>query len=94
MSVENQAISRQEVYEDWQNDAACHGESLEKFFPEHENQRTTAAAKAICEQLCPVRAECLRHALRSKEPVGVWGGYSTRERNKLIKQATERRRAA
>ncbi|MEV7174880.1 WhiB family transcriptional regulator [Streptomyces sp. NPDC093224] len=37
------------------------------------------AAKEVC-ALCPVRAECLRHALSVQEPYGVWGGLSEEER--------------
>ena len=41
-----------------------------------------AQAKAICQQ-CPVIAECLDHALRVREPYGIWGGRSEDERAAL-----------
>jgi WhiB family redox-sensing transcriptional regulator len=36
-------------------------------------------AKAVCES-CPVRAECLNHAVRAGERYGVWGGLTSDER--------------
>ena len=43
-----------------------------------------AAAKAICKG-CEVRISCLSDALRRREPDGVWGGFTTAERNRLLK---------
>jgi WhiB family redox-sensing transcriptional regulator len=40
-------------------------------------------AKSIC-RVCPVIAQCLRHALRADEPYGVWGGRSAAERRELL----------
>ena len=42
-----------------------------------------AAAKAICRR-CPAINECLEHALRVREPYGVWGGLSEDERAYLL----------
>lgn len=39
-------------------------------------------AKAICRR-CPVAAECLSTALDRREPEGVWGGLSAKERAQL-----------
>jgi WhiB family redox-sensing transcriptional regulator len=36
-------------------------------------------AKTVCE-LCPVRADCLDHAIRVGERYGVWGGLTSDER--------------
>ena len=53
------------------------------------NERDTARsdradrAKAIC-RCCPVIAECLDHALRVREPYGVWGGHTEDERARLL----------
>jgi WhiB family redox-sensing transcriptional regulator len=35
-----------------------------------------------CNQ-CPVVKQCLEHALKVKEPYGVWGGLTTSERAAL-----------
>jgi WhiB family redox-sensing transcriptional regulator len=29
---------------------------------------------------CPVRIQCAEHALRVREPYGIWGGLSEEER--------------
>ncbi|MCX5195580.1 WhiB family transcriptional regulator [Streptomyces sp. NBC_00249] len=71
----------------WQSRAACRGQGPERFFhPEGERGDDRAArdraAKRVCEE-CPVRAQCLRHALRVREPYGVWGGLTEQERQAL-----------
>lgn len=40
-------------------------------------------AKDIC-SVCPVRLDCLRTALAWREPSGVWGGMTHRERQRLL----------
>ena len=39
---------------------------------------------------CPVRAQCLEHALAHDERFGVWGGTSERERRRLKAASTHR----
>ena len=49
--------------------------------------RTKAEAKVpkeICSE-CPVREECLEHALDNNEEYGVWGGTTELERRALKK---------
>ena len=73
---------------EWQRDAACRGMDSSLFF-HPPNERDTARAdraaraKAIC-RCCPVIAECLDHALRVREPYGVWGGHTEDERARLL----------
>ena len=72
-----------DVY-DWQFDGACREADPALFFsPESERgprrRARENAAKLYC-QRCPVLAECLQHALRVKEPYGVWGGLTPSER--------------
>ena len=43
------------------------------------------AAKAVC-AVCPVLAECARHALAVREPYGVWGGMSEDEREAIYQR--------
>jgi len=43
------------------------------------------AAQVLCCQLCPVRTECLAHALDNREPAGVWGGMTTYQRKLLTR---------
>lgn len=73
---------------DWQLDAACRGMDSSLFFhPPNERdaarENRAAGAKAICRG-CPVVAECLEHALRVREPYGVWGGRTEDERARLL----------
>ncbi|QES46897.1 transcription factor WhiB [Streptomyces venezuelae] len=71
----------------WQMQAACRGLGDQRFFHpagERGEARTARdrAAKRICAG-CPVRAECLRHALSVGETYGVWGGLTEEERRAL-----------
>lgn len=69
---------------DWQLDGTCRTASPETFFhPEGERgparRNRDAAAKALC-QACPVLQQCREHALRVREPYGVWGAMTEEER--------------
>jgi WhiB family redox-sensing transcriptional regulator len=73
---------------EWQRYGACRGRDSAQFFhPEGERgsarARREATAKLIC-QSCPVRVECAAHALGSREPYGVWGGFTESERLRLL----------
>jgi WhiB family redox-sensing transcriptional regulator len=73
---------------DWQLLGLCRGQDSGRFFhPDGERGasrgRREAAAKALC-QTCPVRAECAAHALSTREPYGVWGGFTEAERLRLL----------
>lgn len=70
----------------WQHQAKCLG-ATKAFFPPKEDRTpnedpTTSAAKAVCVG-CPVRLECLEHALVRNIRHGVWGGTSERERRQF-----------
>lgn len=72
----------------WQLQAACRDVNTSRFF-HPENERGSARdnrerrAKSIC-HTCPVMRQCRAHALKSREPYGVWGGLGERERRDLI----------
>lgn len=51
-----------------------------KYFYPYED-----TAKAICE-VCPVKQECLDHAMEVWEEWGIWGGLTFPERRKLRRQ--------
>ena len=73
----------------WRERGRCKGVELAVFYPEDEED-PAVEAKGICDT-CVVREACLEHALAVREKIGVWGGYTARERRRLIRQ---RRRAS
>lgn len=70
---------------EWRDLALCREADPDAWFPEPGN--SAHAAKRICRR-CPVRVECLTYALDTRQPDGVWGGKSERERHKLIARST------
>jgi WhiB family transcriptional regulator, redox-sensing transcriptional regulator len=77
---------------EWQLKAACRGENSGAFYPplrlelRRERRAREHVAKAICRE-CPVREECLEHALRFDERYGIWGGLTDVERRQLPRSA-------
>jgi WhiB family transcriptional regulator, redox-sensing transcriptional regulator len=67
---------------DWRADAACREVDVEAFFAVDEVSQQEALA--ICET-CPVRLECLEHAIAAREQYGVWGGMREQERKRLVR---------
>ena len=74
--------------EGWELSAACRklGET-EIFFPSR--GESCELAKSICKG-CPVREDCLEHALANGEKFGIWGGYSERDRRKMRRRRNPR----
>jgi WhiB family redox-sensing transcriptional regulator len=73
---------------DWQRLGLCRGRDSAQFFhPDGERGasrgRRETAAKNVC-RVCPVRAECAAQALATREPYGVWGGFTEGERLRLL----------
>jgi WhiB family redox-sensing transcriptional regulator len=69
----------------WSARAACRDAPPDLFFPvSHVGvaEEQISDAKKICAH-CPVRNDCLDHALRSGEPSGIWGGTTEHERRYL-----------
>lgn len=64
----------------WGADAACTGERYGLFYPPGKNPLEAAYAdgKAICEERCPVRYDCL--AAHLDTPDGCMGGTTPKER--------------
>jgi WhiB family transcriptional regulator, redox-sensing transcriptional regulator len=76
---------------EWTERAACRDAPPDLFFPVSEfgaAEGQITEAKRIC-SACPVRADCLDHALNRGEASGIWGGTTELERRHL-----RRRRAA
>nr|WP_255450397.1 WhiB family transcriptional regulator [Skermania sp. ID1734] len=77
---------------DWQLRARCRTVDPAIFFPPArgpERTRSEREAKAICAG-CPVLHTCRRYAVQAKEPHGIWGGLSARERALLELHASVR----
>lgn len=69
---------------DWQLEGSCRRVSPDMFFhPEGERgsarRSRDTAAKEVCLG-CPVLRECREHALRVREPYGVWGAMTEDDR--------------
>lgn len=69
--------------EGWRSKASCLVEkSSLDFFTD--NKYEIGLAKSICKR-CIVAHECLEFAVRNEEKHGIWGGFTSRERNKLTR---------
>jgi WhiB family redox-sensing transcriptional regulator len=67
----------------WRQKGACRGLDPAIFYPAADDD--AGQAKAICAG-CPVRVQCLEHALTNREHDGIWGGATERERRRLLRQ--------
>lgn len=71
---------------------ACREKPVEWFYPESGGHPAKiAATKRVCSR-CPVQAACLAWALQTREPHGIWGGKSPRERRALLGRTRHRSR--
>ncbi|MFJ8045745.1 WhiB family transcriptional regulator [Kitasatospora sp. NPDC096147] len=77
--------STRNTREPWQDGACGTSEAFHRPAgePRAAAERRIRAAKAVC-TACPVRVECRRHALATREPFGVRGGLSAEERRALF----------
>lgn len=71
--------------EEWAQHGLCRThDQPDLWFPEEHDFAAGREATAIC-QTCPVRTDCLQHALRVNETYGIWGGTNPRQRARLRK---------
>jgi len=66
----------------WMNSGSCRLVPPSTFFPS--DGTGVIVAQRICED-CPVKVQCLEHALVNRIDHGVWGGASERQRRRLLK---------
>lgn len=66
----------------WRMAARCRTTDAENLFVRGARQRE---ARIFCRP-CPVRTECLAHALDHRVEFGVWGGMTERERRALLRR--------
>lgn len=72
----------------WMVNALCKGRDTNDFYIEMTVKGAAEQLrkiKSVC-RMCPVIAECLSYAIETNEQFGVWGGFSTKERNKIAKK--------
>lgn len=70
----------------WQRDAACANDNathLDKMYVT--DDRVARENRTICFR-CPVRIECLEYAVVLREPYGIWGGTTERQRKSLYRE--------
>lgn len=73
----------------WQERAACRDADIDLFFSLDEDDQRRALE--FC-QGCPVRRECLEHAVQEREMYGIWGGMQESERRAIIRDLRRRER--
>jgi WhiB family redox-sensing transcriptional regulator len=71
-----------QVQGNWRRDARCRRGDPNELFVTGARQRE---ARVVC-RVCPVRTECLAHALDHRIEFGVWGGMTERERRALLRR--------
>ena len=69
----------------WRVAARCRTENAEDLFVSGADQRRV---RDFC-LACPVRTECLAHALDQQVEFGVWGGMTERERRAVLRRRPE-----
>lgn len=81
---------------DWKYKAACRTPGMSAiFYPPPEQEKRQAKLKReeqairVC-QTCPVIEECLDHALRKDENLGIWGGKTEEERKAILLRRNSR----
>lgn len=51
--------------------------------------RDQREAQAICLTPCPVRQKCFAYAIERREPFGIWGGSTERQRRSIYRRQRE-----
>ena len=78
---------------EWMRYALCADADPELFFPEPGRGTEPAEGEAIriCRR-CPVRADCLRHAMKTGDRFAIMGGKTPRQRTRIRKRMSLGRR--
>lgn len=79
----------------WRTRALCRDGDLSVWFPpeslgEARVEEASARAAEVCAR-CPVLLDCREYALEAREPAGVWGGMSTKQRVALLRREARAR---
>jgi WhiB family redox-sensing transcriptional regulator len=71
---------------EWRSLAACIGVDQNVFFLDRGGVvQKSAKARAIC-ATCPVRIQCLAYAVNEDMDVGIWGGQTSQQRNRIARR--------
>jgi len=73
------------IVEGWYLRGACRGLDSSIFYPDPAEEADVARALAVCDR-CEVRSDCLDHALFRREPTGIWGGTTERDRRRILRR--------
>jgi len=89
LAVRPAPVDGDRTVEPWYLRGACRGLNSASFYPDPVEESAIEHALSVC-QRCDVRPECLDHALSRREPTGIWGGTTERDRRRILR----RRRSA
>ena len=75
---------------EWQEEGSCREHDPEIFFLDYNlrgkaKRQKEQTAISICEG-CPVKMQCLDHALNTPEIYGVWGGMTEEQRHVIMRK--------
>ena len=77
--------------EEWKDRGACRGKAPRRrgdpdpFFPEGRRQAHHEQREALdCCSICPVKIDCLRYAITTRQQYGHWGGHTERQIRHLL----------
>jgi WhiB family transcriptional regulator, redox-sensing transcriptional regulator len=81
-------MSRQHPEQPWHSKARCQGLPPDVFYPPDNEKgdrrrRREERAKKFCRG-CPVLRVCREYAIDTREPYGVWGATTPRERQVIL----------
>lgn len=77
--------------QDWMAQGNCRRVGPGVMYPD--NGAGVARAKKVCSD-CSVKSPCLDYAIATRQNHGVWGGCSERQRRKIIRVQSKRRRVS
>lgn len=60
----------------------------EDFYDYEDRAGAELWARNLCAE-CPVQQLCMQYALTAREPAGIWGGLTARERAHLIRKKAQ-----
>ena len=73
------------IVEGWHLRGACRGLESSIFYPDPAEEADVARALVVCDG-CEVRSDCLDQALFRREPTGIWGGTTERDRRRILRR--------